>query len=269
MRDDAQTVRDRLLRMALDDVRRADHRSAIRRYKRLTGLDPDNPTLHLKVAELSLRLENKSEAVEAYLKAAALFARDAFDAKAVSLYNQALAVDPTRHEISDLLAAAHQRLGRVGDAIECLRSAARALGREGRDAEALHYRRKVAQLDPGDTARRLGLARELERAGLRNDSVAEYVEVAVEFARQGELERIPGVFESIVQMKPEEMVEFHKTSERNAERGLPPDRAQLDFHSPRKGAIDGSSANDSLCLGYQDSLETLYRRVARLHRERS
>lgn len=218
--------------MALDDVRRADHRSALRRYVRLTGLDPDNPTHHLKVAELSLRLENKSEAVEAYLKAAALFTREAFDAKAVSLYNQALAVDPARHEISDLLAAAHQRLGRVGDAIETLQSAARALEREGRRSEALRYRRKVAQLEPGDTASRLGLARELERAGLQSDSVAEYVEVAVELARQGDLERIPGVFESILQLKPEEMTDDHR------------------------------------CLGYQDSLETLYRRVARLHRER-
>lgn len=218
--------------MALDDVRRADHRSAIRRYKRLTGLDPDNPTLHLKVAELSLRLGNKGEAVEAYLRAAALFTREAFDAKAVSLYNQALAVDPTRHQISDLLAAAHQRLGRLGDAIETLRSAGRALEREGRDSEALQYRRKVAQLEPGDTTRRLALARELERAGLRSDCVAEYVEVVVELARQGELERIPGVFECIVQLKPKEMTD------------------------------------DRHCLGYRDSLETLYRRVARLHRER-
>jgi len=217
--------------MALDDIRRADYAGALRRYKRLTGLDPENPSLHLKVAEISLKLDNEKGAIDAYLTAAALFSRDAFDAKAISLYKQALAVEPARYDICDLLAAAHQRLGHIRDAMETLQAAAKALEREGRHAEALGYRKKIAKLDPADTESRLALARELERAGLGTDSVAEYAEVAIEFARRRELERIPPVFQTIVQMKPQHAAPDH--------------------------------------LGYVDTLENLYRRVARLYRESS
>lgn len=267
LRDDAERVRDKLLRMALDDIRRADYRGALRRYKRLTGLDPDNPSLHLKVAEISLRLDNKGGAVDAYLMAAALFSRDAFDAKAISLYKQALVVDPSRYDICDLLAAAHQRLGHIGDAMESLQSAAKALERENRSTEALSYRKKIAKLDPADTASRLELARELQRAGLQDDSVAEYAEVAIEFTRRGELERIPGIFQTILQMKPQHIAQHQMTSAPLAE-GAPcvaPDRSGTP--SPGNACPEAGATEACTCLGYMDSLEKLYRRVAQLHRE--
>jgi tetratricopeptide (TPR) repeat protein len=267
LRDDAERVRDKLLRMALDDMRRADYRGALRRYKRLSGLDPNNPTLHLKIAEISLRLDNKRCAIHEYLTVAALFSRDAFDAKAVSLYKQALVVDPTRYDICDLLAAAHQRLGRLGAAMEILQTAAKALEREGRDTQALSYRKKIAQLDPADTASRLELARELQRAGLQNDSVAEYAEIAIEFARRGELERIPGVFETIVQMKPQHIAQHRMTSARLAEGTPSVVPAQSGSPFPGDASLEADSAEVCTCLGYMDSLEKLYRRVAQLYRE--
>ncbi len=267
LRDDAERVRDKLLRMALDDIRRADYRGALRRYKRLTGLDPDNPSLHLKVAEISLRLDNKRGAVDAYLMAAALFSRVACDAKAISLYKQALVVASKRYDICDLLAAAHQRLGHIGDAIETLQSTAKALGREGRDTEALSCRKKIAKLDPADTASRLELARELQRDGLQDDSVAEYAEVAIEFTRRGEFERIPGIFQTIVQMKPQHIAQHQMTSTPLAEGAASVAPAQSGTPSPGNGSPEAGATETCTCLGYMDSLEKLYRRVAQLHRE--
>jgi tetratricopeptide (TPR) repeat protein len=253
--------------MALDDIRRADYRGALRRYKRLTGLDPENPNLHLKVAEISLRLDNRRNAVDAYLTAAALFSREAFDAKAVSLYKQALEVDPTRYDICDLLAAAHQRLGHIGDAMEILAKAAKALEREGRETEALGYRKKIAQLDPADTASRLELARELRQVGLQNDSVAEYAEIVVELARRGELERIPAIFDTIVQMKPEHIARHQRVLEPLDEDAASVAPARFGPPSPGDATHETDSTDDCACLGYVDSLEKLYRRVARLYRE--
>jgi tetratricopeptide (TPR) repeat protein len=253
--------------MALDDVRRADYRGALRRYKRLTGLDPDNPTLHLKVAEISLRLDNKKGAIDAYLTAAALFSRDAFDAKAVSLYKQALVVDPTRHDICDLLAAVHQRLGHIGDAMETLQTAAKALEREGRNSEALGYRKKIAQLDPADATSRLELARELQRAGLHDDSVAEYVEIAIEFARRGDLERIPAIFETIVEMKPQHTAQHQATPASVAEEALILAPGASGPPSPGDDSLEADATDACRYLGYMDSLEKLYRRVAQIHRE--
>ena len=254
--------------MALDDVRRADYRGALRRYKRLTGLDPDNPTLHLKVAELSVRLDDEKGAIDGYLTAAALFSRDAFEEKAASLYKQALGIDPTRYDICDLLAAVHQRLGHIGDATEALQTAAKALEREGRHAEALGYRKKIAQLDPADTTSRLELARELQWAGLQNDSIAEYAEIAIEFARRGELERIPAIFETIVEMKPRHVAQHQMPPARASDEtpALAPDPSRSP--SPGDGSLDADATDACRCLGYLDSLEKLYRRVAQLHRER-
>jgi tetratricopeptide (TPR) repeat protein len=253
--------------MALDDVRRADHRSALRRYTRLTGLDPDNPNLHLKVAELSLRLENKAGAIDAYLKAASLFVRDAFDAKAVSLYKQALRIDPKRYEICDLLATTYQRIGRVGDAIQALDTAAKTLEQEGRSAESLVFRRRIAQLNPADTNSRARLARDLNGAGLRDDAVAEYVEVAIQLARQGEPEHIPAIFESILALKPEDVGAASEAHEQVFDDVRLPSRAPLDFQPTRKRQAAPDSTRTSSPLGYRESLEKLYRRIAQIYRE--
>jgi tetratricopeptide (TPR) repeat protein len=255
--------------MALDDIRRADYPGALRRYKRLTGLDPENPSLHLKVAELSLRVDNKKGAIDAYLTAAALFSRDAFDAKAVSLYKQALGIEPNRYDICDLLAAAHQRLGHIGDAVDTLESVVRALEREGRHAEALGYRKKIAKLEPTDTASRLALARELERAGLEADAVAECAEVAVELVRQREIERIPSIFETIVGMKPQHLARHQLAPAAPVGDARPGATAQPGSSSPAGDSLEAGSEETCTCLAYMDSLESLYRRVARLYRESS
>ena len=254
--------------MALDDVRHADYRGALRRYKRLTGLDPDNPTLHLKVAELSLRLDNKKGAIDGYLTAAALFSRDAFDEKAASLYKQALGIDPTRCDIRDLLAAVHQRLGHIGDAMETLQTAASALEREGRHAEALGYRKKIAQLDPADTTTRLELARDLQRSGLHTDSIAEYAETVIEFARRGEFERIPAIFETIVEMKPPHIARHQMSPTLAPEEAPTVTPAPYGPPSMDDEPLDGDASDARRSLGYMDGLEKLYRRVAQLHRER-
>ena len=251
-------LRAKLLDMARSDVRKRNWGSAARRYRRLTGLEPDNPNFYLKLGDVSQRTKNTGEAVQAYLEAAALFGRDGFDEKAVAVYRQVLELDPTRYAVFATIAETYERLGRTGDAVESLTIAANKLQMEGETDEALRYRKIIARLEPADTASRLTLAQDLQEGGLADDSLSEQVEVAVEYARQPAPERIREILETIVSLKPKDIAALKELSESPSEAGEDGDSRE----------VEDLLAKLQNCRGYQDALLDLYRRVAQEYRQR-
>jgi tetratricopeptide (TPR) repeat protein len=245
---ETKKLRNKLLRLARQDMRRGDLRAAHRRYQRLTGLDPDNPTFHLRFADVSARLEMRSQAVEAYLRGATLFTRDAFEEKAIATYRRALELDPDRVDVSELLAGVFVRLGRPADAITTLQAAVSALEGGARSAIALRLQRRIAEIDPGDVPARLRLAGRLEREDMHQEAVCEFVESIVESACQGAPERIPDAFRALVALEPPEASGLSKLA------GDASDETEV--------LLDKLDA----CRAYHDSLEDLYRRVSRAYR---
>lgn len=247
---ETKKLRNKLLRLARQEMRRGDVRAAHRRYQRLTGVDPDNPTFHLRFADISARLGQKSQAVEAYLRAAMLFTRDAFEEKAIATYRRALALDPDRVEVSERLAGVFVRLGRPADAITTLQAAVSALEGGARSPIALRLERRIAEIDPGNVPARLRLAGRLEREDMHQEAICEFVESIVESACQGAPERIPEAFRALVALEPPEASGLSKL------------------------AADGSDEAEALldkldaCRAYHDALEDLYRRVSQAYRRR-
>ena len=256
MSRNVKQLRAKLLDMARSDVRKGNWGGAARRYRRLTGLEPDNANFHLKLGNVSLRAKKTGEAIQAYLKAAALFGRDGFDEKAVAVYRQVLELDPTRYAVFATIAETYERLGRTGDAVASLTIAAEKLQTEGETDQALSYRKKIAQLDPADTASRLTLAQDLQQGGLADDSLFEHVEVAVEYARQPAPERLREILETIVSLKPKDIAALKELSESQSEAGEDDDSRE----------VEDLLAKLQKCRGYLDALLDLYRRVAQEYR---
>jgi tetratricopeptide (TPR) repeat protein len=244
---DGKQLRNKLITQARQDVRRGDFRSAHRRYKRLSGLEPDNPSFHIKLADVALRLDRKEESIEAYMRGAALFTRDAFEEKAIGVLKRALEIDPDRADISERIANAYQRLGRPKDAMATLSRAVDMLVGRGQAAEALRLRREIARVDSSDLSGRLQLAHELEMQGMESDAVSEYAEAIVEAAVQGEPERIAGAFRAILALEPAEVEELAANGDGETETRL--DEAYA-------------------CRAHHQTLEVLYRRVAEAYRRR-
>ena len=252
MSKDLNRTRAKLTDLARRDMRKGDYDTALRRYTRLLGMDSSNPQLYLKVAQLHSRLDRPKDAVEAYQRAAAIYVREAFEEKAVSVYRQALEIDPDRSEIYSALVSAYQRLGRDGDAVATLKTAVARLERNGQHREALLQRRELARLDSGDENARFSLARDLEAAGLSEEALLEYIELVAAFAQQGQPGRIPAMFAAITALKPE---------------GFPARRGpaeELDDET-LAGEVEPGPEGSRPFAGYESAVESLYRRVALIY----
>jgi len=195
-------VRARLLDLARRDERKGDWKSAVRRFRRLTGLDADQPTLHIKLGEACLRLGLAEDAADAFFTAGSLFDKAAFDEKAAALYRRALEAAPDRARVREALVASYRRLGRTNEAIATLDQASSCLAREGDPRQALELRRQIAEIDPTDVDGRLLLARDLAERGIRKEALDEYVDALVELLRQGLFGRTRGVFDAILALGP-------------------------------------------------------------------
>ena len=248
---DSRQIRTKLVAMAQADVRKGDLSSALRRYKRLTGLEPTNPTFQIKLGDLALKLDKRRHAKEAYLAGAALFCRDAFEEKAIAIYRRVLDLAPFDLEVWGLLTDAYQRLDRTADAILALRAAVTKLTDEGHLKESMQLRRKIAQLDPTNIGMRLQLAHGLELEEMPEEAVSEYIECILQCAAQREWDRIAPTFEALVALRPEESADEDNAADED--RAADATDALLDhlFTSRR----------------YEDALQDMYRRMSELGRE--
>jgi tetratricopeptide (TPR) repeat protein len=270
MLDQTRELRSKLIELVRNDLRTGNLKSARRRYRRLIGVEPDNPAHLVKLGELEVKLGSPTEAVNAWFRAGGLFAADAFEGKAVALYKRALDLEPGRSDVLSALADAHLRLGQREDAMVALRRSRAALEQEGRLREALDVRRRLAQLDPANTAVRFELACELDEAGLALDAIFEYAEVVVEFARVGDPGPIPTVYERLVGMLPDETADFRALTamlDQASSDSVRSAIAEKLGKDPEAEAVDDALERLLISRAWRETLENLYRRVAGFHRE--
>jgi tetratricopeptide (TPR) repeat protein len=250
MPSETKAIRSRVLELARKDERKGDWKSALRRYRRLTGLEPNEPTLQMKLGDVCLRLGQKSEAADAFFQAGLLFAKAAFDEKAAALCKRALDLEPGRVDVRDALVDAYRRLDRVPEAIVTLVQASELADEQGDAQEALRLRRRIAELDPLAVDTRLRLGEDLERIENRGEALHEYAESMLELLRQRNFERALGVFASIGALRPQ----------------LGPD---VEDGEPTADSVDRLVAHAEESQAYFDGVRNLYQRVALLyHRER-
>lgn len=252
MAADQQLVRNKLIAMARDDARKGNLRGAFRRYQRLSGLEPENPSFHIKLGDLALKLEKQDQARESYLRGAVLFTRTAFEEKAIAIYRRVLEFVPLDLEVWGLLADAYQRADRVGEAIVALRTAAAELYENDHRKRALHLRRKIATLNPADIRSRLQLAHELGFARMSEEAVSEYVECILQCAVQGEWDRIPSTFDALVTLRPQASDDVEPDT----------DNSRTDIRDAELEGIFSSRR-------YEDALHDMYRRMSELGRQQA
>lgn len=235
--------------MVRDDVRKGDVRSALRHYKRLTGIAPKNPRFRIKLGDLALKLERQDQAREEYLRAAALFSQAAFEQKAIAVYRRVLKFAPLDLEVWTLLVDTYQHADRTKEAIVALRTAATELNSSEHCKEAMQLRRKIAALDPTDVRTRLQLAHDLSFAQMIEEAVYEYIECVLQCAVLGEWDRIPSTFEALLALRPVKSAEA-------------PDESRPDEPD---ALIDRMSTSRR----YEDALHGMFRRMSELGREQA
>ncbi len=192
----------KVLQSAQKNLQKGALDKALKDYQTLLKADPKDSNVRLKIGDIHLKQGNTEEAVGAYLKVADRFMADGFDAKAVALYKQIVRIDEKRLDVYQPLAELYQRLGLNSDAMSALQTAADAHYREGNRNEALDLLRRMASLDPTNTANRMKVADLLRQEERTEEAIAEFEAVAEELERQNDREGRVKALERVVELDP-------------------------------------------------------------------
>jgi tetratricopeptide (TPR) repeat protein len=121
---------------------------------------------------------------------------------AITEYEKILKADPKDLTVLNTVGDLYARLGEADKATECFKSVGDAYAAQGFTVKGIAMYKKIAKLKPSLESV-LKLAELYTQQGLFNDARAQYLQVAEEFLRAGELEQSVRIFQKILEMDPE------------------------------------------------------------------
>ncbi|MEY2414248.1 MAG: hypothetical protein QOD84_2854 [Acidobacteriaceae bacterium] len=121
---------------------------------------------------------------------------------AITEYEKVLKADPKDLTVMNTVGDLYARLGQNDKAIECFKNVGDAYAGQGFTVKAIAMYKKLAKIRPSLEGS-LRLAELYTQQGLFNDSRAQYLQVAEEFLRSGELEQAVRIFQKTLEMDPE------------------------------------------------------------------
>src|SRR5579864_1210416 len=121
---------------------------------------------------------------------------------AISEYEKVLKNDSKDLTVNNTVGDLYSRIGEGDKATECFKSVGDAYASQGFTVKAIAMYKKICKLKPSLESL-LKLAELYTQQGLFNDARAQYLQVAEEFLKAGELENAVRIFQKILEMDPE------------------------------------------------------------------
>jgi tetratricopeptide (TPR) repeat protein len=136
------------------------------------------------------------------LSAAEKFVQQGKLQNAVSEYEKILKADPKDLTVLNTVGDLYARSGNNDKAVECFKSVGDAYAAQGFTVKAIAMYKKLSKLK-SSLEGVLRLAELYTQQGLFNDARAQYLQVAEEFLRDGQLEQAVRIFQKTLEMDPE------------------------------------------------------------------
>src|ERR1700752_804476 len=121
---------------------------------------------------------------------------------AISEYEKVLKNDPKDLTVNNTVGDLYSRIGESDKSTECFKSVGDAYASQGFTVKAIAMYKKICKLKPSLESL-LKLAELYTQQGLFNYARAQYLQVAEEFLKAGELENAVRIFQKILEMDPE------------------------------------------------------------------
>lgn len=121
---------------------------------------------------------------------------------AIAEYEKITKVDAKDQTVLNTIGDLYARVGDSGRAIEYFKKVGDGYAADGFTVKAIAVYKKISKLQPSLEGT-LKLAELFTQQGLFNDARAQYLQVAEEFLRTGELERAIGIFKKTLEMDPD------------------------------------------------------------------
>ena len=149
---------------------------------------------------------------EKVLAAAEKFVQQGKLQNAIAEYEKVLKADPKDLTVNNTVGDLYSRLGDNDKAVECFKTVGDAYAAQGFTVKAIAMYKKLTKSKPS-LENTLRLAELYTQQGLFNDSRAQYLQVAEEFLRSGELEQAVRIFQKTLEMDPENVAMRTKLAE--------------------------------------------------------
>ena len=121
---------------------------------------------------------------------------------AIAEYEKVLKNDAKDLTVTNTVGDLYSRLGETDKATGCFKTVGDAYASQGFTVKAIAMYKKICKLQPSLESL-LKLAELYSQQGLFNDARAQYLQVAEEFLKSGELENAVRIFQKILEMDPE------------------------------------------------------------------
>jgi tetratricopeptide (TPR) repeat protein len=146
------------------------------------------------------------------LSAAEKFVQQGKLQNAIAEYEKVLKADPKDLTVMNTVGDLYSRLGNTDKAVECFKSVGDAYAAQGFTVKAIAMYKKLSKIKHTFEGV-LRLAELYTQQGLFNDARAQYLQVAEEFLRSGELEQAVKIFQKTLEMDPDNVAMRSKLAE--------------------------------------------------------
>src|SRR5579862_989047 len=146
------------------------------------------------------------------LSAAEKFVQQGKLPNAITEYEKVLKADPKDLTVMNTVGDLYSRLGNSEKAVECFKSVGDAYASQGFTVKAIAMYKKLSKLKASMESV-LRLAELYTQQGLFNDARAQYLLVAEDFLKSGQLDQAVRIFEKTLEMDPENVAMRSKLAE--------------------------------------------------------
>lgn len=238
--------------------------------QKLVAEDPKDVRTLLKIAEtLHVKMGRKKEALEAYDRAANVYAEQGFFLKAVAVFKQMLSVDATNPDLHLRLAELYQQMGYGAQCLHHYQQVVVFYEQQGRGKDMVAVLKRMVDLDPENLQSRVKVAELFHLQGMVREAVTE-MRQAFEFLRaQDRTDDAIRVGEKICAWDPTAVDIARQLGALYMQRGEAKSalaKLQLCYaQAPRDIEILGLIASAFLAINQVGKTVSVYKEMARIH----
>jgi pilus assembly protein FimV len=170
----------------------------------------DLSNIYNTIGDLCLKKNSKSEAADAYMRAADLLAEEGIENKAIAVYKKVLNIDPTKIEVNLALGDLYATKGLSGQALENYKLVADNYKNQNAMAKALGIYQKMADLNPANVAFRVKLAEMYIKEGMNKEAVRSYLDASDQHVAKEAYQDARQMFEKVLALEPANKEVYHK-----------------------------------------------------------
>lgn len=164
----------------------------------ITSLSSTSPDAWWLAAQLHRKVGSKDAAAAASLKAARFYSEAGAITEEEICYRETLEEFPDDAAILETLAFFYERERRISDAADMMKRLSMLAQKGGDHAKSVQWLQRAAEVAPDDAEARELLVEQLMPAGRGDEAVRQLVELAKQYARQGDFPKSAASYERVL-----------------------------------------------------------------------